>query len=240
MGRFDEAEATSVAALSIYGGDEIAQPWRGLIFQIRLFQSRLEELVPAFRERQELDSLASLSFQLARALCMVLTGEPEEARFELERSARNDFAALGAIGARVRSLELGLLAQVASLLGDATHAARLHEMLAPYDGQWVCPSVALSVGPVSLALGMLDRLLGRHHDAIVRLDAAVAVCADVGADPYAGLAYAELAHALEARRAPGDEQRANDLRSAVRTLGTDRNTPGVVDYLRVLDEARAS
>jgi tetratricopeptide (TPR) repeat protein len=234
-GRVDEAESAATTALMIYGGDEVAQPWRGLLVQLRLFQGRLDELEPALRDRrEEPDTLAALLWALGRGLCMAMTEQPEEAKFELRRAARNDFAALSPIGRRTRSFELSLFAHVASLIGDTTWAARAHELLSPYDGLEVVGSVSLYVGPVSVYLGMLERLLDRPDDAQRHLEQAIAYTG-VGEPPFGGVASAELLYLLQTLGRPEDAARMQQLRDEIDTLVNEHSLAGVARHLEVLE-----
>ena len=68
LGRPDDAESLSTAAVGIYGGEEVAIPWVALLVQIRNLQGRLDELKPSMSEpRTGVDAMPQLISSLVRA-----------------------------------------------------------------------------------------------------------------------------------------------------------------------------
>ena len=85
-------------------------------------------------------------------------------------------------------------AVICAWVGDQRTAERLHARLEPYSGRHaVAHATSPYEGPVDLALGRLERVLGRQAQARDRLRDAVAACRLVHAPAHEALALAELA-----------------------------------------------
>lgn len=237
LGRLDDAESLSSAAIAIYDGEEIAMPWIALLIQIRDFQGRLDELKAAVSERRvERDTMPALLFTLARAMIVVLTGAPEEAREVLRGAAADEFELLSPEGARQRSFELAMFTHVAALVHESALAGPLHKLLAPYDGQQVVGTPGIHLGPVALYLGMLERLLRRNEDARRHFETVIITSDRHGELSYGGIARAELIHLLETTDL-GDQDRAQRLRNQLRSLVADHGLGGATRHLEVIENS---
>ena len=82
-------------------------------------------------------------------------------------------------------------ADVCDQVGHERGAARLHELLAPFEQVMICYA-----GPVSGALGRLARTLGRPEEAERHYRDAVALCERMDARAYLAIARHELATLL--------------------------------------------
>ncbi|MBU2669902.1 helix-turn-helix transcriptional regulator [Actinoplanes bogorensis] len=91
-------------------------------------------------------------------------------------------------------------------LRDTTTAAKLYEILLPYDGlHAIAHAYGPYVGPVALALGKLARLLGRTEVAKQHLTDALAAAQRAESPPKTAQARAELAQLLGPRTRAGRE-----------------------------------
>lgn len=110
-------------------------------------------------------------------------------------------------------------AEICVRLGDQTVAAELFEQLLPYAGlQAIGLSCGPCYGPVSLALGRLDVLLGRVDDGRRQLAAAVRSCEELRAMPHLAVAHAALAATYDPDSRAGRDHRVTASRIA-RRLG---------------------
>ncbi len=119
-------------------------------------------------------------------------GRRDEARFEFDRLAADDFAALPRDNLWLTAMALLTEAIVALDLREP--AIALHRQLAPFAGRnVVLPTVAF-LGPVEMWLGILARVAGRDAEALERLAAARARATRDGARPtLARIAVEEVA-----------------------------------------------
>jgi len=73
----------------------------------------------------------------------------------------------------------------------------LRDLLTPYSGR-LCLDVIASIGPVDLALGILDSGLGDYDASLLRLEAAIADCQRIGAPAWEARCHLEQARCLAA------------------------------------------
>jgi DNA-binding SARP family transcriptional activator len=151
------------------------------------------------------------------------TGRAEEARELLDGFAADEFRGLPLDGIWLGAV--AYLAETAAVLGDATHAAALHDLLEPYADRNVAIGWASTcAGSASRHLGLLADLLGNRDEAIRRLETALAMNERMRARPWAVHTQIELARVLA--QAPADRERAASLFDAAlleaRRLGMPR------------------
>src|SRR5262249_2039658 len=159
------------------------------------------------------------SWRVALAACHTSLGQKREARELLETLAVNDFADLRRDA--VWLYGLARLCDVVILLGDAPRAARLYDLLLPYQDR--CAPVAgyaLTWGAVSRSLGGLATLLGRYEEAERHFEAALELNARIRARIWVAHTQHDYARMLPARGAPGDHDKAAAL--ATTALATAR------------------
>jgi acyl-CoA reductase-like NAD-dependent aldehyde dehydrogenase len=111
------------------------------------------------------------------------------------------------------------------VLGDATHATALHDLLEPYADRNVAIGWASTcAGSASRHLGLLADLLGRRDEAIARLETALAMNERMRARPWVVQTQIDLARVLA--QAAADRERAASLFDAAlleaRQLGMPR------------------
>ena len=153
----------------------------------------------------------SVPFFPAAVLAIQLAlGRPEEARRRLRALAGDRFGALPRNLSWLAALSVGAEAAVGT--GERGAAGTLEELLAPYaDRNAVVDWAMACLGSVHRYLGLLSSTLGRHDEAVERLERAVEENARMGARPFETHARRELAEALLARDEPGDRDRAAGL-----------------------------
>ena len=151
------------------------------------------------------------------------TGRSDEARELLDGFAADGFRGLPLDGIWLGAI--AYLAETAAVLGDATHAAALHDLLEPYADRNVAIGWASTcAGSASRHLGLLADLLGRRDEAIQRLETALAMNERMRARPW--VVHTQIALATVLAQAPADRERAASLFDAAlaeaRRLGMPR------------------
>jgi hypothetical protein len=108
---------------------------------------------------------------------------------------------------------MAYLAETAATLGDATHAAALHELLSPYADRNVAVGWASTcMGSASRHLGLLADLLGRRDEAIAHFESALAMNERMRARPWVARTQIELARVLAQK--PAGRDRSAELLDA--------------------------
>jgi hypothetical protein len=163
------------------------------------------------------------------------SGRPAEARRLLDTFALDEFRGLPHDGLWLGAI--ALLTETAAALGEPRHAPRLHALLQPYADRNVAFGwVSFCGGSASRHLGLLARLLGREDEAIVRLEAALAMNERMRARPLVARTRLELAGALLDRSDPVRE----DVTRAREHLEATEREAGALGMTRLLDQARAA
>lgn len=153
------------------------------------------------------------------ALAYAMAGRLEDAQRELDLAAAADFDDLPDEVAFVHVAVAR--AGACTLLHDTTHAGRLYDRLVHYASLDCTLETIQYQGSMEFWLGMLATTTDRPELAVGHLEAAVARHEKRATPPWVALAQAHLALALEARRAPGDAERAAGLRQRA-TATTER------------------
>lgn len=179
-------------------------------------------------------------FPAAAAAIELELDRPQEAGRRLRALAADRFAALPKNLSWLAAL--CLCAEVATTLHDRGTVETLDELLAPYEERSAVVDWAMAcLGSVSRYLGLLSSALGRHDEAVDRLERAVEENARMGTRPFEARARRDLAEALLARDAPGDRDRASAiLRDALETfeaLGMERHRELTASSLASLGES---
>lgn len=223
-GRFEEAERTAHAALSLgmRVNEENARILHGAhLAWTRVEQGRRDELEPQVRlilHGRPPNALVQCFLLRVRAEM----GDAARAGRELLALARNDFAALEDDWTFLPAL--AHLAAACAFLRDGTHAPALYDRLVRYDGTHVVAGPGLLyLGPVSLQLGLLALALEQWSRAVSFLETARAESGALGARPAAVRAGFHLAEALGRRGSSEDRRRArrelDEALSVARALG---------------------
>jgi tetratricopeptide (TPR) repeat protein len=150
--------------------------------------------------------LAHLHTQLGRA---------DEAKQELDELAREEFSVLPFDQEWLYGMSL--LAETAATLRDTDVALVLYPLLKPWAGLNAADHPEAMRGSLSRHLGLLSALLERLDQASAHYEAALSMNTKMGARPWLAQTQNDYAQTLLARRAPGDRERANQLRDAART-----------------------
>ena len=214
-GEFDAAEAEGYAAVTL--GNRVQDPNTGnaTLLQactMRRERGRLERLegpVRAYAERFH----AIPGWVCVLAHLLADTGRHDEAREILDNFAADDFRGLPLDGIWLGAM--GYLAETAAILGDATHAQVLHDMLEPYADRNVAIGWASAcTGSAARHLGLLADLLGKRQQAIAYFETALAMNERMRARPWVANTQVELARVLSQQTA-GRERAGELLESAI-------------------------
>ena len=212
-GEFDAAEAEGYAAVSL--GNRVQDPNTGnaTLLQactLRRERGRLDRLeapVRAYAERFH----AIPGWVCVLAHLLAETGRGDEAREILDGFAADGFRGIPLDGIWLGAV--GYLAETAAVLGDATHAQALHDLLEPYADRNVAIGWASScTGSAARHLGLLADLLGKRKQAIAHFETALAMNERMRARPWVAHTQVELARVLS-QQAAGRE-RAGELLEA--------------------------
>jgi hypothetical protein len=202
-GRFEEAESyiaeMSSPSTRLANTDQAAS---ALAFLIQREQGRHRDLVPALEGlAQQYPALAV--WRSALAMLHAEIGELGEAHAALE--------AVMSAGLDSLRLDVGWLSNMAFLAeacracGTAAEAARLYELLLPYQGRNVVAGPLYYMGPIDYYLGILAAATERPVQAAKHLAVALEAARAAGALPY--VARILIAHAAIAEGNRGQEDR---------------------------------
>jgi class 3 adenylate cyclase len=218
-GDADLAEQIANEALQI--GIETGQPdaaiyYGAQILQVAALRGTMGDLVPLIEQAANDNPglpifVAALAFAHteadhfddARALLVSF----ESAEFRLPMDA----AWLGA---------MLLYAATAAECRDPTSAESLFDQLAPSASLWSYDGCK-SEGPVSLCLGSLATVLGRHEEADAFFSHSAELCARMGAKFYAARTNLLWGTVLAERQTPGNPERAKELLTKAHGLATE-------------------
>jgi DNA-binding SARP family transcriptional activator len=191
-GRLDDAEAQATAALGY--GQDAGEPdamviFAGQLWFIRYEQGRLDELTDVVAAVvRDVPGLPAWKYMLAVSYCE--TGREDEAREAWADLKRNDFADLPDDATGLLSMTAASM--IAAHLEDADAASRLRPHLEPHRSR------VMTVGTGSLGigahfLGLVERTVGRLHDAEVLFEEAAEVHARLSAPGWVARTQLELA-----------------------------------------------
>ncbi len=152
------------------------------------------------------------------SLVFVEAGRDEEAAALLDSGVAAAFAELPRDPAFVASA--AMYAEGAIRLRHAAAAAALYDLVLPLADQIGFDGVT-TVGALEHHLGGLAAVLGRHDEAIVRLQRSAATHDAIGARFFEARSRHELAAALADRGAPGDVDQARAEAGRARSLAKD-------------------
>lgn len=156
-------------------------------------------------------------WQVGLVTAYALEGRAEDARPLFSSMVGED-------GLNLRDNQLFLpvactLVEVAEALDDPPRAAMLRQALEPYADRLAVSGLAgISIGPVARYVGIAARVSGDRTAAERFARAAVATCERWGFVPHEARARRDLAIALTAGNAPGDQEAAADERRRAERL----------------------
>lgn len=158
--------------------------------------------------------------RLSRAVLLLRAGLPDQAAVSYQEAGPIETWSLP-VFFRLPGYAYGILA--AADLGHHDDVAELLDRLEAFRGEHASGNDVFYLGPVELTLGRGAAALGRHHQAVEELQAAVAQSARAGAPGFVAEASFHLATALLVRNGPGDHDRAasaaGDADRLARALG---------------------
>jgi DNA-binding SARP family transcriptional activator len=211
MGRFTDAAAGIEQALHRGMSAHPDEAMHTAVFQRLLLFLQQEGSVEELRtplEQLEADRPDDKIYSclLARIDCEL--GQKRQAQARLNVLDRDGFGVVRRHGQWL--LAMGLLAEVAAMVGNPEQVKTLYELLRPYSAH-VAGSEHIRIGCVSRYLGLLAAALSRFDEAATFLRDAVDANDRIGALPWSAYSKADLARVLLARDAPGDREAADDL-----------------------------
>ncbi len=209
-GDFDRADEESREALRL--GERVQDPNAGSATLLQAFVLRrerggLERIEGAIGHYAE--SYATIpGWYCVLSLLQAESGRADEARATVDGFARDGFRGLPLDGIWLGAI--AHLAETAAVLGDATHAAPLYDLLEPYADRNVAIGWASTCyGSASRHLGLLADVLGRREQAIAHFEVALVMNERMRARPWVARTQVELARVL-----PREDGRAASLLEA--------------------------
>lgn len=239
-GRLDEAERLFREAFDRGRG---TVPYAHYIFagQMYLLRAQRGDLDAGEQGRLFFGEMMEMSFswepavRSALALVHALRGDREVARCEFETLAERGFRSFPRDEHWL--LTIGMLGGVASALSDRKRASELYALLEPYaELMMVHDLLRTNGGSVSMVLGNLATLLGRHDEGVGRFEHAMERESAMGARPRLLVTKGSLARLLQIRDAPGDRDRA---RALIDEVVEERDTAAYPAVPHLLDELQA-
>ena len=223
-GRFDDAERLMTEALALGQHQPritvFGSYWLQL-FMLRRDQGRLAELEPLLARRPS-NPLVSFVWPSTLALFHSELGREADARSEFEELAANGF--LDVPKASMWPIAIGNLAEVCAVVGDASRAALLYDLLLPHAGRSLARGTAWSaLYSADHYLGLLAATMSKRAAAAHHFEAALAFHTRMGARPLLARARVDYANTLLRLGSSADRGRAKDLLeravAVARTLG---------------------
>ena len=240
-GRFDEAGELAERSLAL--GTRAEEPVAAQFYATQM--ALLRRLRRSPEDDAELDALTGRLQELAEqypaipawrsslAATHAELGHSIEARAVFETLAAESFSDVPQDAQW--GISVTLLAEVATHLGDAARAARLYELLVPYDGlNVIAGRAAASYGPVARVLALLAATEGRLDDAERHFADSLALSDRMGDRPFGAQTRYELARMLLDRGRGGDRERGLAL------LSTALDSAQEIGMVRLVQEALAA
>jgi hypothetical protein len=213
-GRLDDAEraAHECFELGVEVGDADSTGYYGAhLLTIRWLQDRDGDLLDLARDIASSHTLVppEFAFLAGSAAVAARAGQVEEAAAVIRRLTAGGLDSL----TRSSTWLTGIvnLVEAACVLGDASLARAAYDLLEPYAGRPVMPSLAVSCfGSVERALGLAALTWHDPGRAVHHLQRAVRANVALGHRPATAVARADLARALLVRDRPADRRRARE------------------------------
>jgi class 3 adenylate cyclase len=208
----DTAEALAAEALEL--GTDAGERWATVYFRsqelcVHWMRGTMDELSARIK------GTTPRPWHATSPLCLIFaeSGRDHEAQALLDRGAAAGFADAPRDPTLVGGLSM--FAESAVVLGDLRAAELLHPLLLPYASQVGFDAVS-TMGLVDHYVGALAAMLGRHDEAVERLQRSSTFHESIGAPFFEARGRHQLAAALLARQSPGDVEAARDeLRQAI-------------------------
>jgi hypothetical protein len=117
---------------------------------------------------------------------------------------------------------MAVLAEAATALGDCRRAARIYDLLLPYESLNAFEHLLRTDGgSIGHFLGQLAATRGDLDAAVLHFESAMEMNARMGARPHLARSQAECGGALRARSGPGDSERARELIARAQATADD-------------------
>jgi len=185
---------------------------------LALFRGGVQEVEPALRGLADAYPTRPV-FRCALAHAQARMGWHAEAKQLLDALSKDRFAVLPFDQEWVFAMVL--LAETAVTLADTRAAAAIYQLLSPWHALNAADPAEGFMGSVSRYLGQLASLLGRPGDAARHFEDALATNDRMSALPWLALTQDDYSRMLLARAAPGDHERAEQLRAAAAATYTE-------------------
>jgi tetratricopeptide (TPR) repeat protein len=227
QGRLGEAErAAKIGAreASELGSETLAAHSLGMLFNVRLLQGRLAELLPAAEKDPGRNIRENRIFPVARLLIRLEVGRTEAVRQAFDRLTAVDFDPPEP--GNNEAVRLGCLTDVCFRLRHREGAQRLSEKLRPYLPQNLVGAAGFS-GSSYHRVGQLACVCGRYDAALQLLEEALDAYRCLGALPWTAWAQADRAQVYLLRDGPGDHARAAELLDRALAAARDLDLPGL-------------
>lgn len=210
-GAFEESEQFSQEALRVgqqARSDNVTQAFGAQMLALRREQGRIGEVEPVLRGLVERYP-AVPGWRCGFAYVLSELGREDEARAQLERLAKDDFAIVPRDAFWL--VAMTGIAETCAFLGDVRRAVVLYRLLAPFRDNMAVNLVGTCVSSVARCLGRLSTLGQRWDEAFHHFDRAIAVEQGLGARPLLAHTHHDYGEALLARGAVEDSSRAVQL-----------------------------
>ncbi len=228
-GRLERAEELATEALAAGAPAEAvtAPQYHAMqLLGVRREQGRIGELEQAARQMAA-STPALPGWRAALATVLVESGQPEDARAELERLAAEDFQDLPRDGDWITTMTL--IGDLCAALKDSRRCALVHELLAPYEAGNVVVGVAVvCLGSMARVLGRLATIAGQADQAPHHFERALAAHARLRAPVL--LAHTQLDYA----EALGSSPRAGRLVEEAAHVAAELDLPAVAHRVQRL------
>ena len=204
-GDLDEAERLAAEALSITDDEAIVLAWAAVHVRVHHLRDGAADAAASIRAWSDAGMIAPEVQHLmdaALSLFLAESGHTEEAVAILDELCADNLEHIAPVGNVFRLGELAVLADAASVTKHIPAATALLPALQPWVHHNAQLSVAEDLGPSTLFIAKLERVLGRSDDAIQHLEHALETLTTTGSHWRACEAQIELAGLLEYRE-PG-------------------------------------
>lgn len=233
-GDFPRAERKATEALELLDGGQVEftiGPYGVQMFTIRREQGRLAEVAPLFKRFVD-ENPENSTWRPGLMLIACDLGFEEQARRTLSSMAAEGFN-LPVDGKR--AVTLSYLAEACARLGEVDHAARVYELLLPYDRLAITmPAATICCGAAARYLGMLAATLENWSAAERHFEDAMVMNERMEAWPWLAHTRHEYAQALL------DRGRVQDMARARELLGAAIATAERLGMASLLDRARGT
>jgi tetratricopeptide (TPR) repeat protein len=226
-------EAGDADAVPYYGGHLLAIDW------VRGRTGDMRDLIESVRSSSEVRQ-RDVSYDAVYALSCAVGGDHATARTVVDGIRAEGLTSIGVPSNRTTTWMI--LVETAAELEDGELAADLAEVFEPYADRPVMPSLAVTcLGPGQRVMGVACRVAGRIDEAVAWFRAALDANLRLRNAPVDAIIRAELAGALCARGADGDEDEAAELLAGAIGRGTGLGlTERVEEWSRAAGALRSS